>query len=354
MTTIAFIGRKQNVRAWRFVVDGLERARVEERRALEAAVDLGVVDDLRGADLVQVRLNPEQTSARALRRVLSRVRRLPAATRVLNSPEAFALSAEKNRTYTAWRAAGLRTLEWTSWSLWTPLRGQVARVRAFLDGRAGYLRTHNEDSGKGIIYLAGAEDDRALERALWRLRLRALTNRVSGSRALLTAEIDNRVGDVGQVFRVHMVGSEIIGGYAVVGRGRIIHALDVDLADVDAFVAANERLTGWLMEVRWRALWHRAMAAVRLDFGSLEFLCVDGEPVFLDVNPMWGGRHRFGPELTRWLTDEAPDVVRERIAHVFAWLTPFTFYERYWRAIAAMIPAEPGMVPAEPVTVAER
>jgi hypothetical protein len=138
-----------------------------------------------------------------------------------------------------------------------------------------------------------------------------------------------------------MVGGEVIGGYALVGRGRIIHAFDATLADRDAFVAANERFAGWLVDARWQELWRRAMAAVRLDFGALEFFCVDDEPVFLEVNPMWGGRHRFGPELTRWLIDEAPDDLRRRIAHVFSWLAPFTFYERYWRAIAGLMTAGP-------------
>lgn len=335
MKKIAFIGRKQGLRSWRYEINGLERDRLNEQKALSETSGLAVVDDPTTADLIQIRLNPEQTSRRTLRKIAARLKDLPAQCRVLNNPQTFDLVAEKHLSYSAWEKAGLKTINYDLWSFWLPRAEQLTKIRAFLNGRGGYLRTHNEDSGKGIFYLSGNESDQQLQKIISKLRFRALTSRVSGSQALITAEVNNRVNGVGEVFRVHMVNGKVLGGYGLVGRGKIIHSRDVNRQDMDAFIAANTRLIQWFNDEKWKSLWLQAMAAVGLDFGALEFFCVDGEPVFLEVNPMWGGHHRFGDEdLTYWLRNGAPESMRQQVPNVFAWLDSKGFYQRYWQSLA--------------------
>lgn len=98
----------------------------------------------------------------------------------------------------------------------------------------------------------------------------------------------------------------------------------------------DERRAAWIEDEAWRERWRRAMRAARLDFGALEFFDVEGGPLFLEANPMWGARHRFGPEMTRWLREEAPGEARARAPHRFTRLDPYAFYRRYWRAVSEL------------------
>jgi hypothetical protein len=298
---------------------------------------LEVVDDPRHADIVQVRLNPEQTSARALRRVQRALADLPAHVRVLNPPSGFRLSAEKHLTFEAWRSVGLSTPDSGLWPLWDSVGSQIERTRALLRGRAGYIRTHNEDSGKGIFALTGAESDRELARAVWRLRWRKLINRTSGSRALVTAEVPNRVGQVGVVYRVHLVNGVPFCGYATVGRGRVIHARDATFEDRVALLEANACLAHWLESSLWRSQLASALSALQLDFGAVEFFAVDDRPVFLEANPMWGGKHRLGDDAVMdYLRREIVPLDPAPYPLINLWLDARRFYDRYWAAIAGV------------------
>lgn len=314
--------------------NGLERARLNEQQALIENKALTIVDNPQQADFVQIRLNPEQTSRSTLKKIRYLLNRIPTNVRIFNHPDTFHLCAEKHLTYQAWQDAELNTLKYDIWSFWIPAKEQIKKIRLFMQGSPAYFRTHNEDSGKGIIYLTGQETDEQLKTIIYRLRWRCITNRVSRSQALITAEVDNRINHCGQVFRVHWVNGKIIGGYALVGKDKIIHASDVRFEDLNEFVAANKVLYQWMHDPYWLSLWTKAMKTLSLDFGALEFFCVNNQPVFLEANPMWGGHHRFGnAELTEWLKNSTSEELKTQIPNIFQWLDSNGFYQKYWRAL---------------------
>ena len=330
---IAFIGRKQGIQKWNFNQRGLERARLQEEEALLSS-DWQIVDIPETADLVQVRLNPEQTSAKTLHKVLKVIDRLDNKIRVINHPQFFHYYAEKHQSYQQWQAAGLQTIPHQLWSFWLPVNEQIHQIKKFLEQGPAYFRTHNEDSGKGIIYLRGQESDTELKKIIYRLRWRSLTNRVSGSQALITREI-RQDSAVSRVFRVHMLGGKAIGGYALVSPKKVIHAADLDLKYRDPFVVANQELCSWMQDPHWLNLWQKAMQSLHLDSGALEFFCLNNQPIFLEANPMWGGKHRLGSaEFMQWLTSEEAKPLEEQIPNVFNWLDANRFYQTFWRELA--------------------
>lgn len=295
---------------------------------------MSITDNPLQADIIQIRLNPEQTSKSVLKKIHRLLNNIPANARILNHPDNFHLCAEKHLTYQAWQRAGLKTLNHETWSFWIPVAEQIKKIRHFTQGLPAYFRTHNEDSGKGIFYLSGDETDQQLKKIIYQLRWRYLTNRVSRSQALITAEVKNSVHQCGRVFRIHWVNGKVIGGYALVGRGKIIHSKDMAFEDLNEFVTANRMLYQWMHDPQWQSLWAKAMQALSLDFGALEFFCINNQPVFLEANPMWGGHHRFGDqELTEWIRQSAPEELKTQIPNVFQWLDSSGFYQKYWRAL---------------------
>ncbi len=332
MKKIAFIGRKQGIQKWAFNQQGLERARLQEEEALLAS-DWQIVDQPQLADVVQVRLNPEQTSAKVLHKILKVIDSLDPKIRIINHPQFFHFYAEKHQSYQQLQAAGLQTIPHQLWSFWLPVNEQIQQIKTFIEHGPAYFRTHNEDSGKSIVYLQGKESDAELKKIIYKLRWRSLTNRVSGSQALITREIQQSSA-VSRVFRVHMLCGKAIGGYALVSPKKVIHAADLDLDFNNEFIAANQQLCNWMQDSNWLDLWQNAMQALHLDIGALEFFCVDNQPIFLEANPMWGGKHRLGSaEFMKWLTAEQAQL-QEQIPNVFNWLNANRFYQTFWREFA--------------------
>lgn len=336
MPDIGFITRKQNSRR---IAQGrfhgaytIDNSRISEEDGL-AASPLTKTNELSQADIVFTRLNPERTNRRALKRVAAAEERAKDSALILNSVRYFNNYADKATCFNLWNQHNLQSPRFYNWAPWAPLKQQIqATQKALAQFNGLYLRTSNEDSGKGICYLPGNANQVQIKSAIRFLQRRTLTNKVSDSRIMAVEGINNRNSNgISHVFRVHIACGQILGGYALVGTKAVIHAKDQSIDNWTAYIEENERLRACLKSPEFRSMLLEAVSALKADIGALEFFLIDEKPVFLEFNPLWGGTHRFGdPEFNAHLLNHT---AMDELEEVRKWLNPGNYYKTLYETI---------------------
>ena len=338
--TIAFIGRKQgtkHIKAPDFLGGWtLERPRKEEETGLSQS-GLIKVDDVGSADLVYVRINPEQTNQRALKRVNTAIEKVPAGIPVLNSSKYFDRYADKAQCFRHWQEAALQCPEFQIWSPWLSRKRLVKTIMPLIRAYEGlYLRTNNEDSGKGIFFLSSETSEKDVLKTIHQVRWRCLINRVSHSKILAVEPIKIRdENGLNHVFRAHVVGESVLGGYALVGKGRIIHSRDQSLDDWDAFLQYNDQFQNIISQPAYKDQILRACHTLKVDIGAVEFFMTDSGLCFLEVNPMWGGHHRFGDEDFMKKLERNQDIAE--LANIKKWLNAGAYYQELYERLPSLM-----------------
>ncbi|KZN15059.1 hypothetical protein [Marinomonas sp. TW1] len=339
LAKIAFIGRKQgtshkDASSFRGGFT-LERARKGEEIGLSQS-GLEKVDDFAQADCSFIRINPEQVNSRALTRITRAEEEAKRYSCVLNSIDGFLYQSNKTECYKVWKKNSVRCPEFIEFSPWQNKHTIIEQALHFIGSFGGvYVRTNNEDSGKGIYFFDKGASSKEISQAIFRLRLRSLTNRVSNSKILLMESINNQDNQgIYHVYRAHVVGQTVIGGYAIVGQSPVIHSRDVKASLWDSFVKYNGRLKGILSDDEQRAMIIRAFQSTKTDVGAIEFFCIKGQLIFLEVNPTWGGKHHFGGKGDSSLMDK---IQRNKdlpeLSLVNRWLAAEAYYQTLYQTI---------------------
>lgn len=324
LASIAFINRKRNFEP--SVQYPFDSPRIGEVKGLQAS-QLNVASSVATASLAYSRYNLERVNARALK--LMRRSELSASATVLNSVIHHKKVADKAEAFAIWQQNGFCVPQFEVNGFWRV--GNAKHVAEFICKHNGaFVRTSNEDSAKGLVYLPSQAGVRSVVR---KLSLRTLYSKVSGSRLLCVQPIRNADGSVPAVHRVHVVGSQVICGYSLASSGKsIIHASDLTLNDKDRFLQANAQLNEWLGDKNNRAHIVRALNVLGLQIGAVEFFLVNGQCILLEVNPKWGGLHRFGNQaFNDWLQANVQALDLPRIQ---LWLQPEKFYTLFYNTIA--------------------
>lgn len=337
MHTISFIGRKQNT-TFNFgfnnrFPDGIEKPRLGETKGLQLSPL--TTAQLKKADVVCVRLNPERISNRTLKRVLRAEQRVKPSALILNSAIHFRHYADKATCFENWEKAGLKTPKYTVHSPWVATAKLIQIVKQHLSESDGlYLRTSNEDSGKGIHYVNNNSSAKDIKRIIRQIRIRTLTNKVSESKLLMVQAVNNCDNQgVHHVYRAHVCCGTILGGYALVGKKAVIHSKDQRVEDWESFCEYNNNFSKILENAEHRAEILSAANSLGADIGAVEFFYINGELVFLELNPLWGGHHRFGSgdQFTKLLKDSS---ALPELKNVIAWLDAESYYLKMYTAIA--------------------
>jgi hypothetical protein len=337
MNTIAFIGRKQNSSFWHkrtFIADNaLEVPRVKELEGLEQS-NLQPTHNLANADIVYVRLNPERANKKHLKKILAAEQKVKPNALVLNSVKNFANYSSKVNTFNLWSNSGIACPSFRVWSPWLKKSTQIANIEELLNNHSGlYLRTHNEDSGKGIVFLKPNASKKEISKAISKLRLRALSNKVNGSQILAVAPVANKdEKGIYHVYRAHIACDKILGGYALVGIQKVIHASDQRTEHWDAFCGYNANLQNILKDSNYQSQILKAFQTLKADIGAIEFFEVEGKLIFLEMNPQWGGTHRYGDK--GFMEKLKTNIHEPSLHHVKNWLKADNYYRELYNHLA--------------------
>ncbi|SMF05893.1 hypothetical protein SAMN02745866_00465 [Alteromonadaceae bacterium Bs31] len=308
----------------------LEKPRPHELDALlESNLTLA---GLANCNATLIRANPERTSWLQLSRLRRKQSRAAVGAVQLNPISSFENYASKLTTFSLWRNSGLQTPDYMALPLWASFKSYAANLKALAENGC-YLRTSNEDSGKGLYHLAHYSEG-AAKRLLRRLRFRTLVNKVGMESLLAVKPVENRIGDLGYIYRVHLVGNTIVGGYAICADTPVIHVRDLRPENMNPFLQANQSLLHKLQQPGFSEQLVRALSSLNIHIAAIEFFLVDNQPVFLEVNPVWGGLHRFGDAGFQALLEQ-----RELPKNIQLWLNPAEFYRGYWLAVNELISA---------------
>lgn len=339
LAKIAFIGRKQGTlhKKSSSFLGGfiLERPRKGEELGLSQS-GWKKVDDFADADCCFIRINPEQVNNRALKRIKVAEDEAKKYSCVINSTDGFIYQSNKTECYKVWKKNVVRCPEFIEFSPWHSKHKIVEQALQYIDLFGGvYVRTNNEDSGKGIYFFDKRSSNREIHRAIFWLRLRSLSNRVSNSKILLMESINNQDGQgIYHVYRAHIVGQKIIGGYAIVGQRPVIHSKDVTVSVWDSFVQYNESLRNILSNEEQSTSILKAFSLTRTDVGAIEFFCLNGELIFLEVNPTWGGKHHFGKTGDPSLMDKIrKNAHLPELSLVNKWLAAEEYYQTLYETM---------------------
>ncbi|MFY0666012.1 MAG: hypothetical protein JXQ97_15420 [Natronospirillum sp.] len=336
-STIAFIGRKQGTlhrRAKDFLGQWtLEKPRLYEEEGL-AESGLIKSNDLKTADIVYTRINPEHVNRRCLRRIRNAEKAANPSAKWINRSDSFEACADKIACFQQWQNQGFKCPQFQHWSAWQPRKNIVTAVLKCLKEYPGvYLRTSNEDSGKGLYFIPQGSSTDYIKGVITKLRFRCLTNRVSGSKIMMVLPINNiDANGLAHVYRVHFSDSELLGGYAIVSRKSIIHASDQSIEDWEEFLQYNQKLHDIAADTDLKTVLWKAMQALGLQTAAVEFFYIDGEIHLLEVNPKWGGKHRFGNAEFTTALKQSPEL--SNLPMLNAWLNPREYYKKLYKALA--------------------
>ena len=308
----------------------LEKSRPQE---LESLVSSNVKPtDASAAHASLIRANPERTNRFQLNRLVANEAKVNHNAIRLNPIASFQNYASKLTTFDLWSQHGLATPDYLALPLWCSFSVYEQALRQLAENGC-YLRTSNEDSGKGM-YFFKEYSRQVFKSTIRKLHWRALINKVRIADLIAVKPVDNRVNGLGYIYRVHLVGNTIVGGYAICSEQSIIHVRDLSVEHIPEFIQANHHLMEMLADEKFSSQIVKALRSLRIHVAAVEFFVVDEQPVFLEVNPLWGGLHRFGSDQFQQALYE-----HELPANVALWLNPLSFYNNYWSAISDLVTA---------------
>ena len=127
---------------------------------------------------------------------------------------------------------------------------------------------------------------------------------------------------------------KIISFYAVTSKKDIFHNIDMASDDLERFIMLNENLPDKISSLKSKLI--KAVESVGCNLGAIEFFLKNNEPVFLELNPMWGGHASmigFGNTKVQNYLDTHKKALKERIPNIYAWLN----YPDYYKALFEQI-----------------
>jgi glutathione synthase/RimK-type ligase-like ATP-grasp enzyme len=265
-----------------------KRARKHERQGFNRCQIVEQTRKPHEADLIYARNIPERTSDGLRQKMVSFLDACEGRT-VLNHPCTMLLHDSKDRTFAAWKAAGINAPE----HIVSPDQQDLL---AFVQSHPHLIcRINNLACGDQTVILdnPGRQE---LEQARQALTGQAEVLRTRGrddTRPMAVTFVDStdRYGFI-RSFRVFIVGDTVYGGFVLISRQPIVnHATSCCATEeeVASFLYNSSLLDSLLEDSNFCSMVTKAVQVLGLDIGCLDFvLCSDDQEIFLlEANALW-------------------------------------------------------------------
>jgi hypothetical protein len=342
---IFFTGRRKSLSFWRKKFYRIEQTRAGELEGFRAEPRLKRTLIPGRSDIIFARNWPEGTTDTQLAEIVRRIERYDDGRRLIINPQSsFHLADSKDRSFDAWSRAGLECP--AHWVLETDPDDPddlacVEQALALLETHPRILlRTNNEWESRGLYFVErGTTPDRVREILLQlKERVARWGKARSDMRILAVAYVDTRDSEgYGSVFRAYVLLDHVFGYRAMVSKQLDFHLFDMAPDCFERWVEANRELTNMIEDPAFSSKLVRAVTALGNNIGALDFLVRDGEPVFLELNPMWAGFHGpydMGNEGFQRLLEKTEDRWSKELPNVVELLDVVDFYRRMYAYIA--------------------
>lgn len=340
---IFFIGRKQGILTAKNFPQPknmpwmIENERPGERDGFLQAEGVERTYSLKKADVIFVRNMPERTKAHIFKRIERKVNKFRDGKLVINDTTAFHNFSHKDSTFQRWQETGIPCPECIRLDMSKQDADLVFQIRDFLKKHGEiYVRTNNEERGRGIEPLAeSASDDDVLNCVKTMRHLQK--NTPHGDTDIIMVEKIKAYDADGytNLFRAHVVLGKVVSGYALSAKRQVIHTRDLKLEEFDRFVEANTVFNSQICrsdENRQKIV--DAVTALGCNIGAAEFFLINGEIQFLEVNPMWGHVLHFGGKEYCDYIIANKEKYHTDLSNIYHWLDRVNYYKAFYEQIA--------------------
>ena len=104
--------------------------------------------------------------------------------------------------------------------------------------------------------------------------------------------------------------------------------------NLNRFIEINESLCNRIPDLKETLL--RSAKSLGCNLGAVEFFLHDGKPIFIELNPMWGGHasiHGFGNEKMRTYLIENRKILEKRIPNIYNFMDRRAYYKKLYEFI---------------------
>ena len=341
-TSIYFIGRKQGVGLKRFRLSSLENRRKYEYEGLkDASKTIKQVRFIQNANVIWVRVRPEHTTDYDRIIIEKHLKKNREKTLIINDINIFDNYDCKNRSFDIWDANNIKCpdhIDISMHSIKNNYSNMIKYINQFIEkNNKIFLRTNNETSANGMFFLTVSSTQDEIKQAINLLINRChkfLPNRRS-TKIMGVEYIQPKNKDNFQdIYRVHILFDKIISFYAVTSKNTIFHNIDMVESDLERFIKINKNMSKKMPELEKYIL--KAAHSLGCNLGAVEFFLKDEKPIFLELNPMWGGhasKYGFGNlDFRRYLNKNRNDL-QGRIPNIYKFMDRRIYYKNLYETI---------------------
>ena len=341
-TKIYFIGRKQGIGIRRFRISHLENRRRYEADGLrDANKSITQTRWMKEAEVIWVRVRPEHTTDKQRHIIEKRLKTIRNRILVINDINIFNNYDCKNLSFQIWKNNSLPCPQFIDISLKIAsgdIKSTVKTISQFINQhRAIFLRTNNETASFGMYHLTKNSTENEIEIALKSLINRCQTLRKTrASTSIMATQFimpDNK-SNYQNLYRAHILFGKILSFYVVTSKKPIFHNIDMEYSDIHRFIELNESLCKTIPTLEKQIL--KATATLGCNLGAIEFFLIKGKPIFIELNPMWGGHASisgFGNNEMQTYLIENRSILENRIPNIYNFMDRRDYYCNLYKFI---------------------
>ncbi len=331
---IHFIGRIQGILPFTNTNWFLENARNKEINGIQKNKLLKITNSIKKADVIFIRNKPESTTDYQAEKIESKVKNYRSQKIIINDIKDFNRIDNKDITFEIWNTNGIKFPEYCVLNH-LDIDESIDKINSMLKNKESILlRINNRTGGTAMQKITSHSSKSQLRQSLKKLNLqvlnyqkeRALTN------LLAVEHINNGNETYTHAYRAHILNNQIISYYVAISKTLVVSMSKLENSDLDEFIKVNSEFTELLKIKSFKEKILNAMSSIS-NMGAVDFLVVNNEPIFLEINPMWKGNffeYKFGDNkvLLDWFYNK-PEL-ENKIPNVFKFKDPVQYWKNFY------------------------
>ena len=256
---------------------------------------------------------------------------------VINDVKDFNNVDNKNITFNIWKNNDVRCPDYC---VLNPLDidESIEQITTMLSTKESILlRINNRTGGTAMKKINSNFANKDIIQLLEKLSTKVLDYRNARVHTNIIAveHINNGNGNYTHAFRAHILNDEIISFYVAISKTLVVSMTKLETSDLNEFVRINTKFSDLMKNDVFKKKILKAMKSIT-NMGAVDFLLVDDEPIFLEINPMWKGNFfekNFGDNkiLLDWFYKK-PEL-EQIIPNVFQFKNPIKYWGNFYTTL---------------------
>ena len=335
---IHFIGRVQGIFPFTNTNWFLENSRNKEINGINNLPNLKITNSITKSDIIFIRNKPESTTDKQVKKIESLIKNFRSNKIIINDIKDFDSIDNKDITFNIWKQKNISCPEH---SILNPLdiEESIQIINGMLAIKESVLlRINNRTGGTAMQKIDISTPKKLVKEYLKKLSIDVLNYRSERALTNLLAveHINNGNNIYTHAFRAHILNNEIISFYVAISKTLVVSMTKLENADLDEFVRINTYFSNLLKNKTFKDKILNAMNSIS-NMGAVDFLIVNDEPIFLEINPMWKGNFfekNYGNNkvLNKWFY-KTPEI-ENKIPNIFEFKYPIKYWEKFYTKLS--------------------